>query len=110
MSILCRFCIYVIISCLNNSSSPVYLDELIQYTSLVWLHEFIQLAGTQLLPFTSGILAAILPCYSYDDELHKNIIDAARNVNMNLMKLISSKAKGMNPSHLFNKYLKKKTF
>ena len=68
--------------------------EVIQHTALVWLHEFIQLAGCDMLPFAPGVLSAILPCFSYDDEIHRNIIEAARNVNSSLMKLVAGKSNG----------------
>ena len=46
-----------------------------------------------MLPFSSGILDAVLPCFSYEDEAHKHIVEAARNVNNGLLKLIGSPAK-----------------
>ena len=36
-------------------------DDLISYTPINWLREFVQLAGRSMLPFLSGILQAILP-------------------------------------------------
>ena len=36
-------------------------DDLISYTAINWLREFVQLAGRSMLPFLSGILQAILP-------------------------------------------------
>ena len=44
------------------------LDQLIQYTALLWMKEFLQLAGRHLLPYTSSMLAAILPCVAYTDD------------------------------------------
>jgi len=32
------------------------------------MREFIQLAGRVMLPYSSGILTAVLPCLSYDDR------------------------------------------
>jgi len=32
------------------------------------MREFIQLAGRVVLPYSSGILTAVLPCLSYDDR------------------------------------------
>ncbi|MGH0127414.1 UNVERIFIED_CONTAM: hypothetical protein FKN15_065222 [Acipenser sinensis] len=33
-----------------------------------WMREFIQLAGRVVLPYSSGILTAVLPCLSFDDR------------------------------------------
>lgn len=35
---------------------------------MCWMREFIQLAGRVMLPYSSGILTAVLPCLSYDDR------------------------------------------
>lgn len=35
---------------------------------MTWMREFIQLAGRVVLPYSSGILTAVLPCLSYDDR------------------------------------------
>ncbi|OWK15725.1 VAC14 [Cervus elaphus hippelaphus] len=43
-------------------------DDLIQLTAMCWLREFIQLAGRVMLPYSSGILTAVLPCLAYDDR------------------------------------------
>lgn len=43
-------------------------DDLIQLTAMCWMREFIQLAGRVMLPYSSGILTAVLPCLSYDDR------------------------------------------
>lgn len=43
-------------------------DDLIQLTAMCWLREFIQLAGRIMLPYSSGILTAVLPCLAYDDR------------------------------------------
>ena len=58
--------------------SSVVPDEIIQLTAVTWLKEFVQLAGRLMLPFTSGILAAVLPCLAYDDDLRRSILDAAK--------------------------------
>lgn len=68
-----------------HSQSP---DGLIQFTAIVWLKHFIELSDILMLPFTSGILASVLPCLAYDDETKPNIREAARDVNDQLMKLI----------------------
>lgn len=46
-------------------------DDLIQYTAITWLKEFVILSGRTMLPHMAGILNAILPCLSYTDEARK---------------------------------------
>ncbi|XP_070808988.1 protein VAC14 homolog [Pituophis catenifer annectens] len=62
-------------------------DDLIQLTAMCWMREFIQLAGRVMLPYSSGILTAVLPCLSYDDR-KKNIKEVAAICNQSLMKLV----------------------
>ncbi|XP_054278723.1 protein VAC14 homolog isoform X2 [Macrosteles quadrilineatus] len=64
-------------------------DDLVQFTAITWIKEFVQLAGKEMLPFTSGIMMAILPCLAFDTDARKNIKDTAKAVNYSLMKLIS---------------------
>lgn len=66
-------------------------DELVQYTAITWIKEFVQLSGSGILPFMSGIFTAVLPCLAYETEAQRNIKDTAAAVNFALMKLISSK-------------------
>ncbi|XP_029015740.1 protein VAC14 homolog [Betta splendens] len=63
-------------------------NDLIQLTAMTWMREFIQLAGRVVLPYTSGILTAVLPCLSYDDR-KKNTKEAASACNHSLMKLVT---------------------
>ncbi|XP_063168787.1 protein VAC14 homolog isoform X2 [Candoia aspera] len=63
-------------------------DDLIQLTAMCWMREFIQLAGRVMLPYSSGILTAVLPCLSYDDR-KKNIKEVAAVCNQSLMKLVT---------------------
>ncbi|XP_026539978.1 protein VAC14 homolog [Notechis scutatus] len=63
-------------------------DDLIQLTAMCWMREFIQLAGRVMLPYSSGILTAVLPCLSYDDR-KKNIKEVAAVGNQSLMKLVT---------------------
>ncbi|OCT84671.1 hypothetical protein XELAEV_18022826mg [Xenopus laevis] len=63
-------------------------DDLIQLTAMTWMREFLQLAGRVMLPYSSGILTAVLPCLSYDDR-KKNIKEVANVCNQCLMKLIT---------------------
>lgn len=65
-------------------------DCLVQYTALIWVKEFVQLAGVGMLPFTSGILVSILPCFAYENESQQHIKDVARAINFSLLKLIST--------------------
>ncbi|GFN91814.1 protein vac14 homolog [Plakobranchus ocellatus] len=48
------------------------MDDLIQFTAISWLREFILLAGRSMLPHVAGILNAVLPCLSYSDEGRKS--------------------------------------
>ncbi len=54
----------------------IFLDELIQYTALHWLREFLNMSQRYqvLLPHSAGLLSAVLPCYSYDDDNRQNIL------------------------------------
>lgn len=64
-------------------------NDLIQLTAMTWMREFIQLAGRVMLPYSSGILTAVLPCVSYDDR-KKNTKEAASACNHSLMKLVTA--------------------
>ena len=50
------------------------LDEVIQFTAITWLREFVALSGRTMLPFCASILSAVLPCVSYDLEEKKRIL------------------------------------
>ncbi|KAM4722470.1 protein VAC14 homolog [Rhinophrynus dorsalis] len=63
-------------------------DDLIQLTAMSWMREFLQLAGRVMLPYSSGILTAVLPCLSYDDR-KKGIKEVANVCNQSLMKLVT---------------------
>ncbi|XP_074645513.1 protein VAC14 homolog [Tubulanus polymorphus] len=73
-----------------HCQSGGYIDDLIQYTAIYWLKEFLQLSGRGMIPFASGILTAVLPCLSYDDDGRRNIYETAKAVNASLMRLITS--------------------
>lgn len=64
-------------------------DDLLQQTAIIWIREFVQLSGHQMLPFVSGILTAVLPCLAYDGDGRKIIKENATKVNINLMNLIT---------------------
>jgi vacuole morphology and inheritance protein 14 len=53
-----------------------------QTMAVQWILEFIHLSGTQMLPFTSGILVAILPNLAFDDERRRHLAedDYRRNI------------------------------
>ncbi|XP_006005344.1 protein VAC14 homolog [Latimeria chalumnae] len=63
-------------------------DDLIQLTAMSWMREFIQLAGRVMLPYSSGILTAVLPCLSYDDR-KRSIKEVSNICNQSLMKLVT---------------------
>lgn len=46
-------------------------NELIQFTAITWIREFVQLSGPNMLSFASGIFTAILPCLAYTNESRK---------------------------------------
>lgn len=77
---------------LNAQSS----DELLQLTAITWMDEFVRLSGPLLLPYTSGMFTAILPCLSYEGDTRKVIKETATHVNNSLFKLIISKSKDSN--------------
>ncbi|XP_008327808.1 protein VAC14 homolog [Cynoglossus semilaevis] len=64
-------------------------NDLIQLTAMTWMREFIQLAGRVVLPYSSGILTAVLPCLSYDDR-KKSTKEVASACNHSLMKLVTA--------------------
>ncbi|ELW63031.1 Protein VAC14 like protein [Tupaia chinensis] len=66
-------------------------DDLIQLTAMCWMREFIQLAGRVMLPYSSGILTAVLPCLAYDDRKKRSsgIKEVANVCNQSLMKLVT---------------------
>lgn len=47
-------------------------NELIQFTAISWLREFLGLAGNQMQPHFAGIFGAILPCLAYESESKKS--------------------------------------
>ncbi|XP_067131092.1 protein VAC14 homolog isoform X2 [Centruroides vittatus] len=64
-------------------------EELVQFTAITWVKEFVSLAGRILLPFASGILAAVLPNLAHSDDDRRNICETAKAVNYSLMQLIT---------------------
>ncbi|KAK7493852.1 hypothetical protein BaRGS_00014993, partial [Batillaria attramentaria] len=66
------------------------MDDLIQYTAITWLREFVTLSGRTMLPHMAGILNAILPCLSYTDEARRKVKEAAESLNTCLRKLVEA--------------------
>lgn len=72
-------------------------EELVQYTAINWMREFVALSGRTLLPHAAGILEAVLPTLSYDDPRRESpphahaadIRETAKSVNMRLMQLVT---------------------
>ncbi len=60
----------------------------IQQTALEWIHQFILLSQHQMLPFTSGILCAILPCFAYATDARKEARSLAQHANHELLGLV----------------------
>ncbi|MCJ8734448.1 hypothetical protein PDJAM_G00235580 [Pangasius djambal] len=77
----------LVIHCQVSDDSKL-TNDLIQLTAMTWMREFIQLAGRVVLPYSSGILTAVLPCLSYDDR-KKSTKEAASACNHSLMKLVT---------------------
>ncbi|KAH9509518.1 PtdIns(3,5)P(2) sythesis regulation factor [Bulinus truncatus] len=65
-------------------------DDLIQYTAITWLREFIAFSGRAMLPHMAGILSAVLPCLAYNDESRKKVREAAESLNQALRKLVET--------------------
>ncbi|XP_031569488.1 protein VAC14 homolog [Actinia tenebrosa] len=63
-------------------------DEVIQFTALTWIKEFIALSGRTMLQFSAAIIQSVLPCISYEQD-KLNIKDVATTVNQCLMRLIT---------------------
>lgn len=66
-------------------------NELIQFTAITWIREFVQLSGPCMLSYASGIFTAILPCLAYENESKRHIRECAQSVNKSLLELVSNK-------------------
>eukprot|EP00795_Rhopilema_esculentum_P001341 gene1341-15741_t len=64
-------------------------DEVIQFTAITWIREFVALSGRTMLAFSANILTAVLPCVSYDQS-KQHIREVAKAVNQGLMRLITT--------------------
>lgn len=58
----------------RSPASVVQTCVVVQLTAITWLKEFVELAGAALLPFASGVLAAVLPCLAYADDPRNSIL------------------------------------
>ena len=76
---------------ISHSQSP---HVSLQMMAVTWIREFVTLAGSTMLPFTSGILTAVLPCLAYDDEERRTVREMSRTVNTCQMKLVRSETAG----------------
>lgn len=65
-------------------------DPVVQMIALTWINEFVKLSGRVMLPHTSGILTAILPCLALDDPTYAKTRGLAKEVSTGLMKLITA--------------------
>lgn len=64
-------------------------DEIIQFTAVLWLREFLSLSGRTMIPYCANILSAILPCVSYE-HCKFNTKEVATNVNQRVRDLITT--------------------
>ncbi|XP_045617468.1 protein VAC14 homolog [Procambarus clarkii] len=64
-------------------------DQLVQMISLTWIDEFVKLSGRVMLPHTSGILIATIPCLALDDPTYAKTRGLAEDVSSGLMDLIT---------------------
>lgn len=75
-------------------------EEIVQFTAITWLKEFVNLAGsTSLLPFSAGLLTAILPCLADQPHFDRVILEtgdgkSSRTGNLNIKEV----AKALNYS------------
>ncbi|CAG0916583.1 unnamed protein product [Notodromas monacha] len=65
-------------------------DELLRYTALVWLKEFVNLSGRQMVPSASNILTVVLPAISEASEQSLSVKTTASGLNDAVMALITA--------------------
>lgn len=53
-----------------------------QMIALTWINEFVKLSGRVMLPHTSGILSATIPCLAFEDPTYAS----KYNINSDLCK------------------------
>ena len=81
----------------HSQSSTVGL----QMMAITWIREFVSLAGSEMLPFTSGILTSVLPCLAYDDEERRLVREKSRAVNAAQMNLVKKENEARSPLRLW---------
>eukprot|EP00105_Crassostrea_gigas_P042143 XP_019926291.1 PREDICTED: protein VAC14 homolog [Crassostrea gigas] len=64
-------------------------DDLIQYTAMTWLREFIGQAGRTMIQYTPGIINAVLPHLQGASDKQRNVAEAAKSLNDALKDLVS---------------------
>ncbi|XP_042227143.1 protein VAC14 homolog isoform X2 [Homarus americanus] len=64
-------------------------DQLVQMIALTWISEFVKLSRRVMLPHTSGILTATIPCLAFDDPTYAKTRALAEDVSSELMELIT---------------------
>ncbi|XP_076055843.1 protein VAC14 homolog [Oratosquilla oratoria] len=72
---------------ITHAQSP---DQLVQQIALTWIGEFVKLSGRAMLPCTSGILAATVPCLAMEDPAYAKTRGTAEEVSSKLMALITT--------------------
>ena len=65
-------------------SKANHTDEFTQLTALAWLHDFVKIAGTQLITYFAEVLDAVLPCLSHHNH---RMCQVAQNTNEALLEL-----------------------
>jgi len=72
-----------------------------------WIHEFVKLAGNEMLPQMPGILSAQLPNMVFDDERRRNMTEDQykRKVYAHLLVRISYCTSKLGKHDTFNKIL-----
>ncbi|KAK4318257.1 hypothetical protein Pmani_010734 [Petrolisthes manimaculis] len=64
-------------------------DQVVQMIALTWINEFVKLSGRVMLPHTSGILSATIPCLAFEDPTYAKTRLLAEQVSTGLMDLIT---------------------
>ncbi|XP_048746178.1 protein VAC14 homolog [Ostrea edulis] len=64
-------------------------DDLIQFTAMTWLREFIGQAGRTMIQYTPGIINAVLPNLQSASDKQRNVAEAAKVLNDALKDLVS---------------------
>ena len=85
----------------NNLVVHVQSEHIrMQTMSVHWIRAFVEISGPSVFPYTSGILAALLPNFSYDEERRRSVTEQeyrkigvmSKKLYMDLMKIMESEA------------------